>query len=52
MAEIEHGEYIDTYINMPSKERIPEEALSPVNRNCFLKSSPEEPDPVLRTVHV
>ena len=41
MAEIEHGEYIDTYVNMPPKERASEETLDPNIRNWFLKTSPD-----------
>src|SRR6266542_4410924 len=41
MAEIEHGEYIDTYINLTSKERRPEESLDPNIRSWFLKTSPD-----------
>jgi predicted TIM-barrel fold metal-dependent hydrolase len=41
MAEIEPGEYIDTYVNLPSKERQSEEAMDPNIREWFLKSSPD-----------
>jgi Amidohydrolase len=41
MAEIEPGEYIDTYINVRSKERRSEENLDPGERRWFLKSSPD-----------
>ena len=38
MAEIEPGEYIDTYINMRSKERQSEEGMDPNIRRWFLKA--------------
>ena len=41
MAEIEPGEYVDTYINLPSKERQSEESMDPNIRQWFLKSSPD-----------
>ena len=41
MAEIEPGEYIDTYINLPNKERGSEEGMDPNIRRWFLKSSPD-----------
>ncbi len=41
MAEIEHGEYIDTYINLPDKERASEEDLDPNIRKWFLAKSPD-----------
>jgi uncharacterized protein len=41
MAEIEPGEYIDTYINLPSKVRASEEDMDPNIRAWFLKSSPD-----------
>jgi predicted TIM-barrel fold metal-dependent hydrolase len=41
MAEIEPGEYVDTYINLPSKERQSEEGMDPNIRRWFLKSSPD-----------
>ena len=41
MAEIEPGEYIDTYINLPSKERQSEEGMDPNIRAWFFKSSPD-----------
>ena len=41
MAEIEPGEYIDTYVNLPSKERQDEEGMDPNIRRWFLKSSPD-----------
>jgi uncharacterized protein len=41
MAEIEPGEYVDTYINMRSKERQSEDGLDPNIRRWFLKSSPD-----------
>jgi len=31
MAEIEPGEYIDTYINLPSKVRASEEDMDPTS---------------------
>ena len=40
MAEIEPGEYIDTYINMRSKERQSEEDMDPNIRRWFLKAPP------------
>jgi hypothetical protein len=41
VAEIEPGEYVDTYINMRNKERQSEETLDPNIRRWFLKSSPD-----------
>ena len=41
MAEIEPGEYVDTFINVPSKERQSEEGMDPNMRQWFLKSSPD-----------
>jgi uncharacterized protein len=41
MAEIEPGEYIDTYINTRSKERQSEDDMDPNIRQWFLKSSPD-----------
>ena len=41
VAEIEPGEYVDTYINMRSKEQQSEETLDPNIRRWFLKSSPD-----------
>ncbi len=41
MAEIEPGEYVDTYINLPRKERQSEEEMDPNIRQWFLKSSPD-----------
>jgi predicted TIM-barrel fold metal-dependent hydrolase len=41
VAEIEPGEYIDTYINLPSKVRASEEGMDPNIRQWFLKSSPD-----------
>jgi predicted TIM-barrel fold metal-dependent hydrolase len=41
VAEIEPGEYVDTYINMPRKERRSEEDMDPNIREWFLKSSPD-----------
>ena len=41
MAEIEHGEYVDTYIGLPSKERVSEEDLSETFRKWFLPQSPD-----------
>ena len=38
MAEIEPGEYIDTYVNLPSKERQSEEGMDPNIRRWFLKA--------------
>ena len=40
MAEIEPGEYVDTYVNLPSKEKASEEDLDPNIRQWFLKNSP------------
>ena len=41
MAEIDPGEYIDTYVNLPSKEPQSEEDMDPNIREWFLKSSPD-----------
>jgi predicted TIM-barrel fold metal-dependent hydrolase len=41
MAEIEPGEYVDTYLNLPSKERQSEDTMDPNIRQWFLKSSPD-----------
>ena len=41
MAEIEPGEYVDTYVNLPSKEPQSEEDMDPNIREWFLKSSPD-----------
>jgi predicted TIM-barrel fold metal-dependent hydrolase len=41
MAEIEPGEYVDTYVNLPSKERQSEDTMDPNIRQWFLKSSPD-----------
>src|ERR1700761_8979873 len=41
MAEIERGEYVDTYINLPAKDRQSEETMDPNIRQWFLKSSPD-----------
>jgi len=41
MAEIEPGEYIDTYVNLPSKEPQSEADMDPNIRQWFLKSSPD-----------
>ena len=41
MAEIEPGEYVDTYVNLPSKQRQAEESIDPNIRQWFLKSSPD-----------
>jgi predicted TIM-barrel fold metal-dependent hydrolase len=41
MAEIAPGEYIDTYINLPRRERQSEETLDPNIRQWFLKSAPD-----------
>ena len=41
MAEIEPGEYVDTYINLPSTQRQSEESMDPNIRQWFLKSSPD-----------
>ena len=41
MAEIEPGEYVDTYINLPSKQRQSEEGIDPNIRQWFLKVSPD-----------
>jgi predicted TIM-barrel fold metal-dependent hydrolase len=40
MAEIEAGEYVDVYVNLPDKERANEEDLDPNIRQWFLKNSP------------
>ena len=41
MAEIEPGEYVDTYVNLPSKQRQSEETIDPNIRQWFLKSAPD-----------
>ncbi len=41
MAEISPGEYIDVYINLPSKEPQSPENLDPNIREWFLKTSPD-----------
>ena len=41
MAEIEHGGYVDTYVNLPDKERTSEEDMDPSIRKWFLKNSPD-----------
>ena len=41
MAEIEPGEYVDTYINLPSTEQQSEESIDPNIRQWFLKSAPD-----------
>jgi len=41
MAEIEPGEYVDVYVNLPSKERQSEDSMDPNIRRWFLKSSPD-----------
>ena len=41
MAEIEPGEYIDTYVNLPSKERQSKEGMDPNIRQWFLKKPPD-----------
>lgn len=41
MAEIEPGEYVDTYVNLPSKEPQSEADMDPNIRQWFLKSSPD-----------
>jgi predicted TIM-barrel fold metal-dependent hydrolase len=41
MAEIEPGEYVDVYVNIPAKERAPDESMDPNMRAWFLKTSPD-----------
>jgi predicted TIM-barrel fold metal-dependent hydrolase len=41
MAEIEPGEYVDVYVNVPARERAPDDAMDPNMRAWFLKSSPD-----------
>jgi uncharacterized protein len=41
MAEIEPGEYVDTYINLPSTQRQSEDSIDPNIRQWFLKSAPD-----------
>jgi predicted TIM-barrel fold metal-dependent hydrolase len=41
VAEIEHGEYVDTYVNLPEKERASEEDMDPNIRKWFLENSPD-----------
>ena len=41
MADIAAGEYVDTYVNQPDKERRSEEGMDPNIRRWFLKSSPD-----------
>lgn len=41
MTEIKPGEYVDTYVNLPSTTRQPQEDMDPNLREWFIKTSPD-----------